>query len=174
MAITGGHKLNGNPYQQVRQFRFSLNAYLLEHKSEFLPKQKASALTHHYALLNFIRSVVVLCPKMHPDTVNRLTSNPWFYITGLDRLPALLQALTSTAFLLDDSEMRSLAIDVLSAEPLLGPPVEIPSVMDEITPKQLPPSIRRHIRDYSTLIEDKTRDFVGRRFVLDGIDAFLA
>jgi len=38
---------------------------------------------------------------------------------------------------------------------------------------QAAPNIRRYIRDYTTVIEDKTRDFVGRRFVLDEIDSFL-
>jgi hypothetical protein len=41
------------------------------------------------------------------------------------------------------------------------------------TAAQVGLNIRRHIRDYTTLIDDKTRDFVGRGFVLDEIDAFL-
>ena len=173
--ISSGGRLNGNPFQQVRHFRFSLNTYLLEHKHEFLPKQKTSGLTNQYAFLNFIRSVVALCPQMHPETVNRITSNPWFYISGLDRLPELIRAITSSAFLLNDSEMRSLATDVLRAESLFDRPTESPSAPgEEMAPEQIAPNIRRHIRDYSTIIEDKTRDFVGRRFVLDEIDAFLA
>jgi hypothetical protein len=37
-----------------------------------------------------------------------------------------------------------------------------------------PQGVREHVRDATALLEDKTRGFVGRRFVFDALDSFLA
>ncbi len=42
-------------------------------------------------------------------------------------------------------------------------------------PEQVPPLLTRHLRNkqFANLIEERTRNFVGRQFIFDGIDKFI-
>ena len=114
--IEGGGKLPGNPYRQLRAFRYALNDFLFVHRAEFLRQQKAETLTDDKFFLDFISGVVAMCPRLYSKSRNLEQPPPWFHLTGLDVLAKKIGQITSRKFALDDAELHALVETVFKCD----------------------------------------------------------
>jgi hypothetical protein len=128
----------GNPFQQVKAYRFELIKFLGDHCSEFLPAQKAAQVRFGH-----VSAVVAISPILHPESrlhfdFGRLR---WFSVVGLPELPSRLYTIRSTEISLTDGEIRRLVEKVLRCSPLRpqkGMAAEGPVGVREPTSKQIP------------------------------------
>ncbi|MEP6716148.1 MAG: nuclease-related domain-containing protein [Terriglobia bacterium] len=110
--LTGGELL-GNPFRQVRDYRFALRDFLIKHASEFLRPQKAPQ-----ADFGPISAVVAISPSLHPGSINSIGREfPFFHLVGLDRLPNLVEQITNKNLAFSHQELRKFVEHVLKCQP---------------------------------------------------------
>lgn len=98
----------GNPFQQIKQYRYQLMEFLGQNKNRFLSEQKA-------ALVRFdhVSGVLAISPTLNGQSKIDISSFPWFHLTGLDSLADRVEAITSNRFSFSEEELRRLVCEVL-------------------------------------------------------------
>jgi len=110
--LTGG-SLHGNPFQQVRGYRFALIDFLKRRRDDFPGRQKAAL-----AEFDHITAVVAVSPSLHPQSRNLIDPKyVYFRLVGVDKLDRLVAESTSKKFSFAPDELRVLIRDVLHCEP---------------------------------------------------------
>jgi tetratricopeptide (TPR) repeat protein len=112
-SLRGGR--HGNPFRQVKDYRFALIKYLEAHLGDFLPIQKASLVQFGH-----VSAIVAVSPDLDPGSqidfdFGRLR---WFHLVGLPKLPALIHDIRSNQIRLSGAEIHRLVQDVLKCTPL--------------------------------------------------------
>jgi hypothetical protein len=115
--LKGGR--HGNPFQQVKHYRYAMMDYLTQHRCDFLPKQKAAQ-----AKFGHVSGMIAVSPDLHRDSRLNLEQErlTWFRITGLPDLPKHLYQRRSREIDLADDEIRRLVQDVLRCDPVQASP----------------------------------------------------
>jgi len=107
----------GNPFQQVKHYRYTLMDFLGRTKNGFLSSQKASLIQFDH-----ITAVLAVSPSLHPGSKLDIRSHPWFHIVGLDELAELVENLHSSLFSFSAEELRRLVSDVMHCNQIVPPP----------------------------------------------------
>lgn len=167
--ISDGKDLNEgrlNPFEQLRRYRYDMSTFLDSNKSRIFDPQKSQ-----FFSFRKLNCCVVFSPSMHPACqISIDKKNVWFHISGLDTLWQTVKDVRSTEISLSDAEIRKLAQDVLGL-----PQVDLAiylSQPDLQATKTMPAVIDYY--DYADYIEEKSKDFVGRQWLDQKIQAFTA
>lgn len=144
---------NKNPYQQVSEYRRLWIDYLSQNCQRFLPSNKAKNLkcSHVSAFV----AISPLVPKSSDINFPSLVSY-WFKVIGLDELCNAVYKQETKEFNFTDVELRKIVRDELN-----------------LRLASIPSNILYAIIDRSDYIEEKTRNFVGRKFVFDAVNSFI-
>jgi tRNA A-37 threonylcarbamoyl transferase component Bud32 len=116
--VKGGK--HGNPFQQVRAYRYALMEYLNEHRANFLSPQKAEQTKFVH-----IDGVVAISPDLDPNSKIDFDFGQlrWFHLVGLPALAEKAHQIRSKQISLNKSEIRMLIEDVLKCKSLDNKPV---------------------------------------------------
>jgi TPR repeat protein len=107
----------GNPFQQVKQYRYTLMDFLGRNKNGFLARQKADLVQFDH-----VTAVVAISPALDRRSSFDMQKHPWFHIVGLDELAGLVESLHSSHFSFSEEELRRLVVDVLRCNPMGAAP----------------------------------------------------
>lgn len=122
--VRGGS--HGNPYLQVRDYRYSLANFLKRNQSRFCKNRSDPRVDWAKA----IGAIVAFSPTLSPESQIDVPRIPWFQVTGLDELHLIIYRDRLHGFSLFDQEMRLLIEQVLHLTPvplnkIIKPPSEI-------------------------------------------------
>lgn len=139
-----GHTLNigrRNPFQQVRQYRYTLMNYMQLHRYDFLDQQKAGQVSFEH-----ISGLVVFSPTLSPASRIEIAKRDqkWFGVVGLDQLWTVLKDRRSSQLNISQGDARKLAAQVLQLqrvdlEAYLGKPASEPAVEEAVVETKAPP-----------------------------------
>lgn len=108
--IKGG--IHGNPYKQVRAYRFAFRDLLIRRANDFLTSHP-EPVPFNVALFG----IVAFSPLLHHGSVIKVSDKEkWFRVSGVDRLHETVVQCTSPRLQLSNKEMERLIIKVLQLE----------------------------------------------------------
>ena len=138
-----GHTLNAgrrNPFQQVRQYRYTLMNYMQLHRYEFLNQQKAGQVSFEH-ISGLVVFSPVLSPASHIEIAKR--DQKWFTVVGLDQLWTELKDRRSNQININQGDARKFAAQVLNLqrvdiEAYLGQPLPETTIEEETVETETP------------------------------------
>lgn len=103
-----------NPFQQLKNYRYRVIAFLEKNKYKFLSEQKAKQ-----AEFESISGIIAIWPTLHSDSIIRIGAyHRWFHLVGNNQLVDRFANISSEVTYLELHEISALLRDVLNCRRL--------------------------------------------------------